>query len=71
MINNKLNPNINIILSDKTDRTDYFELIYECIETRNIFLNFIDLKIHNDIEPDIDQTILQALLNSNQKNLIY
>ncbi|CAF1648386.1 unnamed protein product [Rotaria sp. Silwood1] len=26
---------------------DFFELIYECVETRNIFLNFIDFKVHN------------------------
>ncbi len=65
IIDNKLNTSPNIDLSDEID---YFELIYECIETRNIFLNFIDLKVHSYVEPDIDLAILQALLNGNEKN---
>jgi hypothetical protein len=59
IINNKIN-------IDLSDEIDYFELIYECIEQRNIFLNFIDLKIHNHLESDIDLAILQALLNGNK-----
>jgi hypothetical protein len=41
---------------------DYFELIYECIEKRQIFLNFVDFKEHSQVEPDVDLAILQALL---------
>ncbi len=63
IIDNKLNSGSMMNLSDGID---YFELIYECIETRNIFLNFIDLKVHSHIEPDIDLAILQALLNGKQ-----
>lgn len=43
---------------------EYFELIYECIEKRMIFLNFIDFKVHSHVERDVDLAILQALLNS-------
>jgi nucleoside-specific outer membrane channel protein Tsx len=49
---------------------EYFDLIYQCIENRMIFLNFIDFKIHSHVERDIDLAILQALLNGNQGNLI-
>jgi nucleoside-specific outer membrane channel protein Tsx len=42
---------------------DYFELIYECIEKRMIFVNFIDFKVHSHVERDVDLAILQALLN--------
>lgn len=44
------------------DKTDYFELVYECIHTRNNFLNIISLNSRNPVEPDIDLVILQALL---------
>ncbi len=44
------------------DKTDYFELVYECIHTRNNFLNVISLNSRNPVEPDIDLVILQALL---------
>lgn len=42
---------------------EYFQLIYECIEKRMIFVNFIDFKIHSHVERDVDLAILQALLN--------
>ena len=45
------------------DETDYFELVYECIDTRNNFLNIISLNSRSPVEPDIDLVILQALLN--------
>jgi hypothetical protein len=69
-IKNKLREKLRIIdtgscinLSDENNRKNYFELIYECIETRSIFLNFIDMKVHNHAVPDLDLAILQALLN--------
>ncbi|CAF0905041.1 unnamed protein product [Rotaria sordida] len=46
------------------DRTDYFELVYECIHTRRNFLNVISLSSRQSVEPDIDLVILQALLNA-------
>ncbi len=69
IIDNKINTGSTVNLSDVNDEIDYFELIYECIEKRNLFLNFIDLKVHNHIEPDIDLAILQALLNGNETHL--
>ena len=47
----------------RVDNTDYFELVYECIDTRKIFLNIVSLTARNPVEPDIDLAILQALLN--------
>lgn len=44
------------------DTADYFELVYECIHTRQNFLNIVSLNSRNPIEPDIDLAILQALL---------
>ncbi|CAF1516340.1 unnamed protein product, partial [Adineta steineri] len=41
---------------------DYFELIYECVTTRNKYLNFIDFKVHSLIGDDINLAILQALI---------
>lgn len=49
----------------RVDKTDYFELVYECIHTRTNFLNVISLNSRNPVEPDIDLVILQALLNGN------
>ncbi|CAF0985618.1 unnamed protein product, partial [Rotaria sordida] len=46
------------------DKTDYFELVYECIHTRRNFLNVISLSSHQSVEPDIDLVILQTLLNA-------
>ncbi|CAF0789998.1 unnamed protein product [Adineta ricciae] len=48
----------------RVDNTDYFELVYECIDTRKIFLNIVSLTARNSVEPDIDLAILQALLNA-------
>ena len=45
---------------------DYFELIYECVEKRNIFLNFIDFNCHNLTGDDVDLAILQARLKGNR-----
>ena len=41
---------------------DYFELIYECIDKREKFLNIVSLDSRTSSEPDIDLAILQALL---------
>lgn len=49
------------------DKTDYFALVYECIDTRPNFLNVISLNSRSPVEPDIDLVILQALLNGKQK----
>jgi len=73
-IKNKLRERLKSII-DETNKhslnvnedTDYFQLIYECIETRMIFLNFIDFKAHSHIERDVDLAILQALLNGKKK----
>jgi len=46
-----------------TDTTDYFELVFECVDKRMNFLNVISLNSRNPVEPDIDLAILQALLN--------
>ncbi len=53
-IKNKLRERLKSIVDetnkhslDVNEDTDYFQLIYECIETRNIFLNFIDFKAHS------------------------
>ncbi|CAF3718951.1 unnamed protein product [Rotaria sp. Silwood1] len=46
------------------DKTDYFELVYECIDTRKTYLNIISLNSRDPVEPDIDLVILQALLNA-------
>lgn len=43
------------------DGTDFFELIYECVHTRNQYLNFIDLKGHRVDGGDVTFAILQAL----------
>lgn len=50
------------------DKTDYFELVYECVHTRTNFLNVISLNSRNPVEPDIDLVILQALLNGKQRS---
>lgn len=47
----------------EADTTDYFELVYQCIELRRNFLNVISLNARNPVEPDIDTAILRALLN--------
>lgn len=45
------------------DEMYYFELIYECLQTRFMYLNFIDLTIRSHIKPAIDSIILQAFFN--------
>ena len=50
------------------DTTDYFALVYECIDTRTNFLNVISLNSRSPVEPDIDLVILQALLNGKKEN---
>ena len=49
------------------DTTDYFELVFECIDTRTNFLNVISLNSRSPVEPDIDLVILQALLNGERE----
>lgn len=50
---------------------EYFRLIYECIESRKIFLNFVDFKVHSNLQRDIDLAILQALLNGKSLSKSY
>ncbi len=45
---------------------DYFQLIYECVETRSIYLNFFDFQVHSLTGNDVDSAILQALLKGNR-----
>ncbi|CAF1418808.1 unnamed protein product [Adineta ricciae] len=52
------------LLGDMNEHLDYFQMIYECIDSRMIFLNFINFKAHNHMEKDVDLAILQALLNA-------
>ncbi|CAF3833359.1 unnamed protein product, partial [Rotaria sp. Silwood1] len=68
IIDNKLNIGSCINVLDENTGIDYFELIYECIDKRSIFLNIVDLKVHNYVETDIDLAILQALLNVTFEN---
>ncbi len=53
-----------------TDATDYFELVYECINTRINFLNVVSLNSRSNAEPDIDLAILQALLNGKKPTIL-
>ncbi len=56
------------ILEERKIKIDYFQLIYECIETHEIFLNFVNLKLtRSQVEPDVDWAILKALLISKIK----
>ncbi|CAF4081087.1 unnamed protein product, partial [Adineta steineri] len=75
-IKNRIRQKVQIMLNDVNSMSssslieenltvttkDYFELIYECIVTHKIFLNFVDFKRRNQDEPDIDLAILQAIL---------
>ena len=65
----KLNTSSSTETSNATDGTDYFQLIYECIHTRRVYLNFINLKLHSPTEADLDLAILQALLNGYKLHL--
>lgn len=64
---------INSISSTNHSRensiTDYFQLIYECVEIHKVFLNFVDFKTHSQVEPDVDLAILQAILIGNEKRI--
>lgn len=55
--------------NEASERTDYFELVYECVHTKHNFLNIITLDPRNPVEPDIDLAILRALL-SGEKNYL-
>jgi hypothetical protein len=57
---------MNLILSSRNSK-DYFQLIYQCIETHQIFLNFVNLKTRNQVESDLDLAILKALLIGKRK----
>jgi len=61
-IKSKIREKLQIIESQITTN-DYFELMYECIDKRSLFLNFIDIKLHTNVDADIDLVILEALLN--------
>ena len=52
---------------DEIDTTDYFDLVYQCLQKQFKFLNIITLNPRNPIEPDIDLVILHALLNGKIK----
>ncbi|CAF1270009.1 unnamed protein product [Rotaria sp. Silwood1] len=62
------NNEMNQIISNENVETNYFELIYECIETRKILLNIINFNAHSLVELDMDLAILQALLNATSGN---
>lgn len=47
------------------DTVDFFEIIYECVSTRNICLNFLNFNKHHLTGNDVNSTLLQALLKSN------
>lgn len=51
-----------------TDETDYFELVYECVDKRINFLNVVSLDSRILVEPDIDLAILQALLKGKHQH---
>lgn len=62
VLNDISSPSSTNISAENTTTTDYFQLIYECIETHKTFLNFVDFKTHSQVEPDIDLALLQAVL---------
>ena len=53
-----------------TDETDYFELVYECVDKRINFLNVVSLNSRILVEPDIDLAILQALLKGKTSEIL-
>ncbi|CAF1272530.1 unnamed protein product [Adineta steineri] len=70
-IKNKIRERFKSVYSETlyvNENIDYFQLIYECIDSRMIFLNFIDFKPHSHVERDVDLAILQALLNATNSN---
>ncbi|CAF3794930.1 unnamed protein product [Rotaria sp. Silwood1] len=62
------NNEMNQTISNENVEINYFELIYECIETRKILLNIINFNAHSLVELDMDLAILQALLNATSGN---
>lgn len=52
------------------DGTDYFELIYECVEKRNEYLNFLDYQIHHDLRYFLLQACFRILSNRNPTQTI-
>ena len=44
---------------------DYFQLIYECVHTRNHCLNFLDFTLHTLTGDDVIFSILQSLFKGN------
>jgi hypothetical protein len=67
MLNDVTSSSSTTFLEESTTTTDYFQLIYECIVTRKIFLNFVDFKTYSQVEPDVNLAILQALLIGKRK----
>jgi hypothetical protein len=63
IIYEQCNKDIRLHLPNPNDEIDYFELIYQCIETRKLFFNFIDLTIRQHRTPDVDLVILQSFFN--------
>lgn len=54
------------ILNDRSSTIDYYQLIYECIEQHQTYMNFVDLKVHSQIESNIDFAILKSILIGKQ-----
>ncbi|CAF5025409.1 unnamed protein product, partial [Rotaria sp. Silwood1] len=50
--------------SQEVDSIDYFESVYRCVTQRQKFLNIVSLNTKSPVEPDIDLTILKALLKA-------
>ncbi|UJR33345.1 hypothetical protein I4U23_020794 [Adineta vaga] len=50
------------------DGTDFFDLIYECVEKRSQCLNFVDLRTHSITGDNITLSILEALFKVNYNN---
>ena len=65
------NDEVNQTNSSGSVSSDYFELIYECIETRHILLNIVNFNAHSLIDSDVDLAILQALLNGKRNTFCY
>lgn len=47
------------------ETVDFFDLIYECVSTRNICLNFLNFNIHSLTGNHVNSALLQALLKGN------
>lgn len=54
------------------DGTNYFEIIYECVEKRNQYLNFLDFnQVLNTGDDLVGASILQAFLKSNRNRSVF